>query len=198
MSFNRTLLITGFDPFGGESINPSYEAIKDLPDLLGDCRIIKLCVPTVFGEAVKTVLTEAEKYAPDIILCVGQAGGRKGVTPETVAINLRDAKIPDNRGNTPVDTPCVADGPAAYFSTLPVKKMVNAISELGIPSSLSYSAGTFVCNDLMYSLLHHYRDTKVLVGFIHVPFLPCQAKDTHPFLEKKQITAALTAAISVL
>ncbi len=198
MSFKKTLLITGFDPFGGESINPSYEAIKDLPDLLGDCRIIKLCVPTVFGEAAKTVLMQAEKCDPDIILCVGQAGGRKGVTPEAIAINLRDARIPDNRGNTPVDTPCVGDGPAAYFSTLPVKKMVNAITELGIPSSLSYSAGTFVCNDLMYSLLHHYTDTKVLVGFIHVPFLPCQAKDTQPFLEKDRITAALTAAISVL
>ena len=132
-----------------------------------------------------------------MILCIGQAGGRSGVTPEVVAINLREARIPDNAGNQPSAVPVVKDAPAAYFSTAPVRAMVQAINDEGIPAALSYSAGTFVCNDVLYSLLHHYHGTQTKVGFVHVPFLPEQVKENAPAMALEQIAAALTAAISV-
>ena len=191
----KKLLITGFDPFGGEAVNPSWEAVRLLPEEIGACRLTRLRIPTVFGRAAETVLAAAEKLQPDVILCIGQAGGRSGVTPEVVAINLREARIPDNAGNQPSAVPVVKDAPAAYFSTVPVRAMVQAINDEGIPAALSYSAGTFVCNDVLYSLLHHYHGTQTKVGFIHVPFLPEQAKDNAPRLLLMQIVQALTAAI---
>ena len=193
----KKLLITGFDPFGGETVNPSWEAVRLLPEEIGTFRLTKLQIPTVFGRAAETVLAAAEKLQPDVILCIGQAGGRSGVTPEVVAINLREARIPDNTGNRPSDVPVVKDAPAAYFSTVPVRAMVQAINDEGIPAALSYSAGTFVCNDVLYSLLHHYHGTQTKVGFIHVPFLPEQAKENAPAMALEQIAAALAAAISV-
>ena len=193
----KKLLITGFDPFGGETVNPSWEAVRLLPEEIGAFRLTKLQIPTVFGRAAETVLAAAEKLQPDVILCIGQAGGRSGVTPEVVAINLREARIPDNAGNRPSDVPVVKDAPAAYFSTAPVRAMVQAINDEGIPAALSYSAGTFVCNDVLYSLLHHYRGTQTKVGFMHVPFLPEQAKENAPAMALEQMAAALTAAISV-
>lgn len=191
----KKLLITGFDPFGGESRNPSREAVMALPDSIGAWSLTKLEVPTVFGAAAETVLRAADALHPDAILCVGQAGGRKAITPEVVAINLREASIPDNAGNRPVNVPVVQDGPAAYFSTLPVRAMVEAIRKVGIPASLSYSAGAFVCNDLLYSLLHRYNGTDVQVGFIHIPYLPEQAGDGVPSLSLEHATQGLTAAI---
>ena len=193
----KKLLITGFDPFGGETVNPSWEAVRLLPEEIGTFRLTKLQIPTVFGRAAETVLAAAEKLQPDVILCIGQAGGRSGVTPEVVAINLREARIPDNAGNRPSDVPVVKDAPAAYFSTAPVRAMVQAINDEGIPAALSYSAGTFVCNDVLYSLLHHYHGTQTKVGFIHVPFLPEQAKENAPAMALEQMAAALTAAVSV-
>ena len=193
----KKLLITGFDPFGGETVNPSWEAVRLLPEEIGTFRLTKLQIPTVFGRAAETVLAAAEKLQPDVILCIGQAGGRSGVTPEVVAINLREARIPDNAGNQPSAVPVVKDAPAAYFSTAPVRAMVQAINDEGIPAALSYSAGTFVCNDVLYSLLHHYHGTQTKVGFIHVPFLPEQAKENAPAMALEQMAAALTAAISV-
>ncbi len=193
----KKLLITGFDPFGGETVNPSWEAVRLLPEEIGTFRLTKLQIPTVFGRAAETVLAAAEKLQPDVILCIGQAGGRSGVTPEAVAINLREARIPDNTGNRPSDVPVVKDAPAAYFSTAPVRAMVQAINDEGIPAALSYSAGTFVCNDVLYSLLHHYHGTQTKVGFIHVPFLPEQAKENAPAMALEQMAAALTAAVSV-
>lgn len=193
----KKLLITGFDPFGGETVNPSWEAVRLLPEEIGTFRLTKLQIPTVFGRAAETVLAAAEKLQPDVILCIGQAGGRSGVTPEVVAINLREARIPDNTGNRPSDVPVVKDAPAAYFSTVPVRAMVQAINDEGIPAALSYSAGTFVCNDVLYSLLHHYHGTQTKVGFIHVPFLPEQAKENAPAMALEQMAAALTAAVSV-
>lgn len=192
----KKLLITGFDPFGGETVNPSWEAVCLLPEEIGTFRLTKLQIPTVFGRAAETVLAAAEKLQPDVILCIGQAGGRSGVTPEAVAINLREARIPDNTGNRPSDVPVVKDAPAAYFSTVPVRAMVQAINDEGIPAALSYSAGTFVCNDVLYSLLHHYHGTQTKVGFIHVPFLPEQAKENAPAMALEQMAAALTAAVS--
>jgi pyroglutamyl-peptidase len=152
----------------------------------------------VFGLAAETVMAVAEDLCPDVILCVGQAGGRSAITPEVVAINLREASIPDNGGNRPVNLPVVPNGPAAYFSTLPVRDMVAAIKEAGIPAQLSYSAGAFVCNDLLYTLLHRYADTPVLVGFIHVPYLPYQAKEWVPSMALEEIVVGLTRAVLAL
>lgn len=193
----KKLLITGFDPFGSETVNPSWEAVRLLPEEIGACRLTKLQIPTVFGLSAETVLAAAEKLQPDVILCIGQAGGRSGVTPEVVGINLREARLPDNAGNQPADVSVVENGPAAYFATVPVRAMVKAVNDAGISAALSYSAGTFVCNDVLYSLLHHYHGTETKVGFVHVPFLPEQAKENVPTMALEQIAAALTAAISV-
>ena len=189
---NRTILVTGFDPFGGESTNASWEAVKRLPNEIGNLQIHKLEIPTVFGEAAEKVLQAAELLCPQIILCVGQAAGRSAVTPERIGINIRDARIPDNRGYVPADVPVVPDGPAAYFATVPVKDMVSAIQQKNIPASVSNSAGTFVCNDLFYTLLHHFDGTSTQVGFIHIPLLPEQGS---PSLPLSDTIAALTAAI---
>ena len=194
----KKLLVTGFDPFGGESVNPAREAVLRLPDAVGGYEITKLEIPTVFGLAAETVLQAAEELCPHAILCVGQAGGRSAVTPEVVAINLREASIPDNAGNIPVNTPVIENAPAAYFATLPVRDMVQAVKEKGIPCTLSYSAGTFVCNDLLYTLLHRYRDTDVRVGFVHIPYLPEQAREGKPSMELDAVVEALTAMIGVL
>lgn len=194
----KKLLVTGFDPFGGESVNPAREAVLRLPDALGGYEITKLEIPTVFGLAAETVLQAAEELCPHAILCVGQAGGRSAVTPEVVAINLREASIPDNAGNIPVNTPVIENAPAAYFATLPVRDMVQAVKEKGIPCTLSYSAGTFVCNDLLYTLLHRYRDTDVRVGFVHIPYLPEQAREGKPSMELDTVVEALTAMIGVM
>ncbi len=193
----RKLLITGFEPFGGEKINPSWEAVKLLPEKIGDFEIIKAEIPVVFEKAAETVLAKAETIKPDAIICVGQAGGRTGVTPEMVAINLRFASIPDNEGNQPKDIPCVENGENAYFSTLPVRKMAAAISETSIPCSVSYSAGTYVCNDLIYHILHHYKGTDIRGCFIHVPFIPEQTADK-PSMELKTISKALKIAIEAI
>ena len=194
----KRLLITGFDPFGGETVNPSWEAVRLLPEAVGGYRLTKLQIPTVFGQAAETVLTAARELRPDVILCIGQAGGRSAVTPEVVAINLREARIPDNAGYQPVNVPVVENAPAAYFSTVPVRTMVKAIQDAGLPAALSYSAGAFVCNDVLYTLLHCFDGTKTQVGFVHVPFLPEQAKDNIPCLPLPQIVQALTAAIESL
>ena len=194
----KKLLITGFDPFGGETVNPSWEAVKLLPDIIGEYVLTKLQIPTVFGEAAQMILSSARQIRPDVILSVGQAGGRSGITPEVIGINLREARLPDNAGNQPVNAPVVPDGPAAYFSTVPVRDMVAAISNAGIPANLSCSAGAFVCNDVLYTLLHRFDGTSTSAGFIHVPFLPEQAKENVPSLPLEKIVAGLTAAIGAL
>ena len=194
----KKLLVTGFDPFGGENINPSWEAVKELPDHIGDWQISKMEIPTVFGAAANQVIAAAEGLQPDAILCIGQAGGRAAVTPEVVAINLQEARIPDNSGNQPMNIPVVKGGPAAYFATVPVREMVQAIQAANIPAALSYSAGTFVCNDVLYRLLHHFDGTATQAGFIHVPYLPQQAKQNQSSLPQEKIVEALTIAISVL
>lgn len=194
----KRLLITGFEPFGGEKINPAWEAVSQLPGEIGVYALTRLQVPTVFGAAGRAVLAEADALSPDGILCVGQAGGRAKITPELVAINLRHASIPDNAGARPQDTPIVPEGPDAYFSTLPARELARAIEAAGLPAALSYSAGAFVCNDLFYTLLHRYRQTKTLVGFIHVPYLPQQAGGGVPFLSLNHIIQGLTAAIEAL
>lgn len=142
--------------------------------MIGEFRLVKMQVPVLFGEAARIVLKRAEEVRPDAILCVGQAGGRSKVTPEVAALNLRDARMADNAGFMPQYEPIECHGPAAYFATLPVRRIVDGVREKGIPCELSYSAGVYVCNDLLYGLLHHYEGTEVQVGFIHVPYLPEQ------------------------
>ena len=197
------LLLTAFDPFGGERINPALEAVKQMPDQIGGVQILKLEVPTVFGKSIETVAAAIRRERPDAVLCIGQAGGRRALTPERVAINIDDARIPDNEGNQPIDRPIVADGPAAYFSTLPVKAMVQAMREAGVPAELSNSAGTFVCNHLLYGVLHILvrEYPGVRGGFLHVPFIPEQAAarpSPVPSLPLEEIVRGLEAAVRAI
>ena len=197
----KTLLITGFDPFGGENVNPAWEAVQRLPETVGAYRLCKLQIPTVFDEAASVVMQKAEEVKPSVILCVGQAGGRDAVTPEFVAINYRYASIADNAGQMPKDVCILQDAPAAYFSTVPVRRMTEAICAQGIRASVSYTAGTFVCNDILFQLLHRYRDSDTRVGFVHVPYLPTQLKDFQrnvPSMPYEDVMRALIAAVSVL
>ena len=167
------ILVTGFDPFGGEKVNPALEAVKSLPSKIRGAEIAWVEIPTVFYKASEVLEAEIEKYQPDVVLCIGQAGGRASLTPERVAINQDDARIPDNQGNQPIDTPIREDGQAAYFSTLPIKAMVKAIKEQGLPATVSNTAGTFVCNHLMYQALY-LADKKfpnMRAGFMHIPYM---------------------------
>lgn len=188
----KKLLITGFEPFGGESINPSWEAVCRLPDEINGYALTKICIPVVFGDAAKAVMDQTRLLNPDVILCIGQAGGREAVTPELVGINLRYASIPDNNGNQPKDMRIIDGGADAYFSTLPVRKMADAISAIGLPSRVSYSAGAYVCNDLLYTLLAVY-DGKTRVGFIHIPY--CTEQNKTPAMKLDDAVRALTVAI---
>lgn len=171
------ILVTGFEPFGGEKVNPAYEAVKLLPTSIAGAQIIRLKIPTVFSRCAPAVEDEIRACRPDAVLCTGQAGGRACVTVERVAINLADARMPDNAGEQPVDEPVCPDGPAAYFATVPVKAIVQNIRVHGIPCQLSYSAGTYVCNYMMYALLHMAacRYPHIRAGFLHVPFADGQA-----------------------
>ena len=188
----KKLLITGFDPFGGAAVNPSWQAVSRLPDRVGNFELCKLEIPAVYDRATRVVLEKAAAFAPDVILCVGQAGGRAAVTPERIGVNIRDARIADNAGNQPRGEFVAPDGPAAYFATVPVEKMAQAIEQAGISGTVSNSAGAFVCNDTLYGLLHAFAGSSVRVGFIHVPYLPEQGT---PSMELETIVAALIAAI---
>lgn len=194
------ILLTAFDPFGGETVNPAQQAVAEVADKIGDVEIVKLVVPTVFGKAPQVVAETIHAEKPDAVLCIGQAGGRPDLTVERIGINVDDARIADNAGNTPSDAPIVPEGPAAYFATLPIKAMVAAIREAGIPASVSNSAGTFVCNHLLYSVLHLTAGTSVKAGFMHVPFLPSQVKDGRQFpsMSKSDIVAGIEAALGAI
>lgn len=194
------ILITGFDPFGGESVNPAYEAVKLLPDTIGGAQIIKLEVPTVFGKAGEALEQGILTHQPDAVLCIGQAGGRSGMSVEKTAINFQDARIQDNEGNQPVDLPIKEDGETAYFATVPVKAMVAAMRKNGIPAFVSYTAGTFVCNELMYTLLYlaNKKYPQVRGGFIHVPYAMGQTVDKPngtPAMALESIARGLECAV---
>lgn len=190
----KTLLITGFEPFGGEVINPSWEAVSRLPDKIGEYSIVKLCIPVVFKEAAEIVINAAKEIHPDAIISVGQAGGRDAITPELVGINLRFASIPDNNGYKPEDEKIISDGEGAYFSTLNVRGIADAIKNYGIPSNVSYSAGAYVCNDVLYTLLYYFKCSETKVGFIHIPYSKEQNKE--PSMDLSQIINGLTVAIN--
>ena len=169
---SKKVLVTGFDPFGGEQVNPAYEAVRLLPDEIAGASVVKLEIPTVFTRSAKVVEEAIERERPDVVLCVGQAGGRSAITVEKVAINLAEARIPDNDGEQPFDTPLREDGDTAYFASLPVKAMVANMNDHGIPAFMSYTAGTYVCNSIMYNVLYliDRRFPGVRGGFIHVPY----------------------------
>lgn len=181
---NKTLpriLLTGFDPFGGETINPSWEAARALHGRrIGGHRVVARQIPTEFAASLRLLKAALRETAPAIVLGVGQAGGRAQLSLERVAINLQDARIPDNAGAQPIDEPVIAGAPAAYFSTLPLKAMLAALHEAGVPAALSQTAGTYVCNHLAYAMLHWTaRKRGVRAGFIHIPWLPLQAASRH-------------------
>lgn len=197
------LLLTAFDPFGGDAVNPALEAVKLVADKIGRFEIVKLEVPTVFRKSIERVAQAIEEEKPDAVLCIGQAGGRFEITPERVAINVDDARIKDNEGNQPIDTKIFEDGENAYFTTLPIKAMVEAIREANLPAAVSNTAGTFVCNHLMYGVLYtlakNYPNIKG--GFTHVPFIPEQvARRTPvaPYMALEDIKRGLEAAISAI
>ena len=194
----KVLLVTGFEPFHGQGVNPSWEAALRLPQTLGPWRLEALWLPVVFGKAGEMALARARELNAAAVLALGQSGGRDALTPEVVAINLQDASIPDNAGKQPQDRPVVPGGETAYFSTLPVKRIVKAVREAGLPCQLSYSAGTYVCNDVFYRLLRRFAGTGVPAGFIHVPFLPQQAKNGEFSLPADQTARALEAAVRAL
>ena len=192
------IIVTGFDPFGGEKINPSIECVKALPEIEG-VELFRVELPTVFKESAIRLNEVINDVKPDAVLCVGQAGGRPGVTMERVAINVDDARIPDNISQQPIDEVIQLDGEAAYFTTLPIKRIVNAIRKAGIPAEVSNTAGTFVCNHIMYQAL--FAATKAVkpfkAGFMHIPFIPEQTTDK-PSLPLEESTKALKIAIETI
>jgi pyroglutamyl-peptidase len=176
-----TVLLTGFEPFGDESINPSWEAVRALQGArISGHRIEARCLPVVFGAAIKQLRKAITETKPALVVCVGQAGGRARLSLERVAINVDDARRPDNAGNAPIDAPIVADGPAAYFTSLPIKRLRQALQRAGIPAEVSQTAGTYVCNHVFYGLMHALRSKRGLRGgFVHIPYSPDQAA-RHP------------------
>lgn len=196
------ILVTGFDPFGGEPINPAIESIKKLPDIIAGAEIIRLEIPTVWKKSIDKIEEAIIEHNPDVILSIGQAGGRFDITVERVGINIDDFRIKDNEGNQVIDEPVFSDGDTAYFSNLPIKAMVENIQKVGIPASVSYTAGTFVCNHVLYGIRYliekKYKGKKS--GFIHIPFLPEQVTDKRntPSMSLDSIIRGLTAAIEAI
>ncbi len=193
------ILVTGFDPFGGDTINPALEAVNLLPDEIQGHTIEKLEIPTVFNKSKVTIENKLKATHFDIVLAIGQAGGRFELTPERIGINIDDARIPDNEGNQPIDEMIQSSGDAAYFSNLPVKRMTEAIKTAGVPARLSNTAGTFVCNHILYQLgfLQATQFPNIKFGFIHVPFIPEQVTDKpeQPSMSIQTIAKGLKAAL---
>ena len=196
------ILVTGFDPFGGEPINPAIESVKRLPDNIAGAEIVKLEIPTVRKKSLEKIEKAINEHNPDVILSIGQAGGRFDISIERVGINLDDFRIPDNEGNQIIDEPIFPDGENSYFVKLPVKAMVQNVQKNNIPASVSYTAGTFVCNHVLYGVMYliekKYKGKKS--GFIHIPFLPQQVVDKKnmPSMELDTIVKGLTAAIEAI
>ena len=196
------ILVTGFEPFGGEKVNPALEAIKGLPAEIHGAEVSWLEVPTVFHKSAQVLEEDMSRYQPDFVLCIGQAGGRSSLTPERVAINQDDARIPDNEGNQPIDLPIRPDGAPAYFSSLPIKAMVQAIKRGWLPASVSNIAGTFVCNHLMYQALYlvEKKFPHVKAGFMHIPYMMEQVvnRPTTPAMSLVDIRRGIEAAIGAM
>jgi pyroglutamyl-peptidase len=202
------VLLTGFDPFDREAINPSWEAVRALDGAkIGRATVHARQMPCVFGDAIEALVNAMDELKPQLVLCVGQAGGRSEITPERIAINIDDGRIADNAGHQPIDLPVVAGAPAAYFSTLPIKAIVRDLRAAGIPASVSNSAGTFVCNHIFYGLMHRIATHPIAGasglpdlrgGFIHIPYLPEQAArfPGAPSMSLATMTEALRIAVA--
>jgi len=200
MNRMATVLVTGFEAFGGAAENPSAEIALRLNGWHCEGHeVIGAVLPCVFRVSVQKLKQLIRKHEPQLVICLGQAGGRSAITPERVAINLDDACIADNAGAQPLDRSIVRDGPAAYWSTLPVKAIVRELRAVGVPSEVSQTAGTFVCNHVFYGLMHELRDQRrVRGGFIHVPWLPSQGKPAMKLAQMEQgIRLAVGTAIKV-
>lgn len=195
------IIVTGFEPFGGEKVNPSLEVVKKIKDNIAGADVVKVKVPVVFDKAIKVVENAIEKEKPDFVLSIGQAGGRNSITVERIAININDARMNDNEGSCPVDVPIDEEGDAAYFATIPVKEIVKAIRNIKIPAAVSNSAGTFVCNNLMYGVLDYISKNKLNIksGFIHVPYLLEQVTDKNaPSMSFDIMVRAVQVAIETI
>ena len=193
------VLVTGFQPFGKETMNPSFEAVRMLPDEIAGAQIVKEEIPVVFRKGGQAVHEAVRRENPDIVILVGQAGGRAAMTVERVAINCEDCPsgFPDNEGNAPQDEKIYADGPDAYFATIPIKAMVKKMMDNGVPASVSNTAGTYVCNDLMYHLLyqlaHEFPNTRG--GFIHVPYATTQNHPNMASMTLEEISRGLLLSV---
>lgn len=193
------VLLTGFDAFGGEPVNPAEEAVKMVSENIKGAEVVKLIIPTVQTKSVQAIEKAIEEHKPDIVISVGQAGGRFDITPERVAINLDDYRIKDNEGNQPIDAVIQEDGQPAYFTNLPVKAMVKHMNDNQIPATVSYTAGTFVCNHVMYGILYMIdkKYPNIKGGFIHIPYMTSQVMDKKntPFMSLHEIVKGLELAI---
>lgn len=194
-----TVLLTGFEPFAGETVNPSWEAVRVLQGTrIAAHRVETRCLPVVFGEALACLRKAIAETRPALVICVGLAGGRGQISLERIAINVDDARIPDNAGQCPVDTAVVINGPAGYFSTLPIKRLLAALQRAEIPAEISQTAGTYVCNHVFYGLMHQLKKNRgVRGGFVHIPYSPEQAAQHHgtPGLPLTTVTAAMRIII---
>lgn len=196
------ILVTGFDPFGGENINPAYEVVKKLSENIGGAEVIKLQIPTAFNKSLENTIEKIKEVNPDFVLNIGQAGGRFDITVERVAININDARIPDNLNQQPVDVKIDESGENAYFATIPIKSIVEMIKSKNIPASISNSAGTYVCNNVMYGVLNyiHKNNLNIQAGFIHIPFLFQQIidKKNSPAMDLHTMVIAIETAIEAI
>jgi pyroglutamyl-peptidase len=190
------VLLTGFEPFGKATLNPSGEIVKQIS---GD-NIVTAILPVAYGQSAERLMVLIAEHKPDVVICLGQAEGRTQITPERIAINLDDARLADNEGVTRIDEPILVDGPVAYESTLPVKEIVKAINDAGVPATISLSAGAFLCNHVFYVAQDHFKDTKVRSGFVHVPLMDEQAGEFPglPTMPLDQMVTAVRAMLEVL
>ena len=181
MSARASILLTGFEPFGGDTVNPSERIARSLHGAeIDGARVHGEVLPCVFGASITRLHEALDRVRPTIALCLGQATGREGLTVERVAINVDDARMPDNAGASPIDLPIVSGGPAAHFATLPIKAIVAGLQQAGFAASVSQTAGTFVCNHVFYALMHRLGRGPARGGFLHVPALPEQVRDDRP------------------
>lgn len=201
MSKPPRILLTGFTPFDNQEINPSWEAVRALEGKhIGDHLVVSRLLPTAFADSQRELVSMVSEFEPSILLGVGQAGGRSRLSLERLAINVQDARIADNAGAQPIDEVVVAGGPAAYFSTLPIKAMLKALLDEGLPAEVSNTAGTFVCNHVAYLMLHIAASHRGMrAGFIHIPYLPAQAAHVSnaPSMSKDDVVKGLSMALEV-
>lgn len=199
----KKIIITGFEPFDNEVINPSAEvAMSFAGKLINGYEILYFQLPCIFDASIRALDLMIKQHQPDMVLCLGQMAGRVDISLERIAVNLNDARIPDNQGNQPIDTPVLTDAPVAYFSNFPIKKILERLRAQSIPCSISQSAGTFVCNHVFFGLMHliHDSDKKIMGGFIHLPYLPAQVinKPGQPSMDIGLMKTAIAITLDVI